>query len=100
MGISLLPIGPCRSISRFPTKPCLSSTFIMESVPFIKGSKKNSGDVDSHSHEHSHSHASNGNEHGHTHEIMEHAGKFGERDLPNFAHRNWNERAFTVGIGG
>ncbi|WFD42420.1 hypothetical protein MPSI1_001064 [Malassezia psittaci] len=72
----------------------------MSSVPFIKGSRNESGDVHSHSHEHSHSHASHGNEHGHTHEIMEHAGKFGERDLPNFTHRNWNERAFTIGIGG
>ena len=46
-------------------------------------------------HEHGHSH-----EHGHTHEIMEHPGRFGERDLPNYAARHWNERAFTVGIGG
>ncbi|WFC93845.1 hypothetical protein MBRA1_000469 [Malassezia brasiliensis] len=29
---------------------------------------------------------------------MEHPGKFGERDLPNFAHRNWNERAFTTAL--
>ena len=31
---------------------------------------------------------------------MDHPGKFGERDVPNYASRNWNERAFTVGIGG
>lgn len=53
--------------------------------------------ADGHSHSHSHSHAQ---EHGHTHEQMEHAGKFAERDLPNYEGRNWNERAFTVGIGG
>ena len=46
-------------------------------------------------HSHGHSH-----EHGHTHEVMDHPGKFGERDLPNYASRNWTERAFTVGIGG
>lgn len=62
---------------------------------------------DSHSHSHagagSHSHSHGGSsavEHGHTHEIMDHPGKFGERDVPNYASRNWNERAFTVGIGG
>lgn len=53
------------------------------------------------SHSHSHSHGgSSAVEHGHTHEIMDHPGKFGERDVPNYASRNWNERAFTVGIGG
>lgn len=53
----------------------------------------------SHSHEHSHS-AAPGGDHGHTHEIMDHPGKFGERDLPDFSRRNWEERAFTVGHGG
>lgn len=48
-------------------------------------------------HSHSHDHAV---EHGHTHEAMEHAGKFAERDVPDFTGRKWNERAFTVGIGG
>lgn len=28
------------------------------------------------------------------------AGKFGERDLPDFSQRNWKDRAFTIGIGG
>lgn len=52
---------------------------------------------------HSHSHGGGGGgggEHGHTHEIMESAGKFADRDVPNFSSRNWQERAFTVGIGG
>lgn len=68
-----------------------------------------------HSHDHSHAHdhhstpiSNNTNsglsqaaiEHGHAHEIMEHAGKFTERDLPDYSMRNWEERAFTIGIGG
>ncbi|KAG9008748.1 hypothetical protein FRB94_012972 [Tulasnella sp. JGI-2019a] len=39
-------------------------------------------------------------DHGHTHEHLEHAGKFAERDLPDYSARNWKERAFTIGIGG
>jgi len=39
-------------------------------------------------------------EHGHTHEHLEHAGKFAERDMPDYSSRNWDERAFTIGIGG
>jgi len=40
------------------------------------------------------------NEHGHTHEHLDHAGKFAERDLPDYSSRNFEERGFTVGIGG
>ncbi|KAG0704791.1 P-loop containing nucleoside triphosphate hydrolase protein [Suillus ampliporus] len=39
-------------------------------------------------------------EHGHTHEHLEHPGKFSERDLPDYSLRNFQERGFTVGIGG
>lgn len=39
-------------------------------------------------------------EHGHSHEHLEHAGKFAERDMPDYTGRDWTERAFTVGIGG
>ncbi|KAK4047436.1 hypothetical protein OIO90_006181 [Microbotryomycetes sp. JL221] len=44
-------------------------------------------------------------QHGHDHSAMEHVGKwspckFAERDMPDFSNRNWNERAFTIGIGG
>ncbi|RXK41679.1 urease accessory protein UreG [Tremella mesenterica] len=39
-------------------------------------------------------------EHGHTHEHLEHAGKFSERDMPDYSGRDWKERAFTIGIGG
>lgn len=50
--------------------------------------------------QHGHSHGGPGQEHGHTHELMDHPGKFSERDVANFAQRDWEERAFTVGIGG
>ncbi|EJU03156.1 urease accessory protein UreG [Dacryopinax primogenitus] len=39
-------------------------------------------------------------EHGHTHEHLEHAGKFGDRVLPDYNHRDFKERGFTIGIGG
>ncbi|KAI0035325.1 urease accessory protein UreG [Vararia minispora EC-137] len=56
----------------------------------------------SHSHEggalHSHDHGLG--EHGHTHEILDHPGKFSERDMPDYSSRNFEERGFTVGIGG
>lgn len=55
---------------------------------------------DEHSHDHSHEHSHAEDAHGHTHELMEHPGKFAERDLPDHSGRNWKERAFTVGIGG
>ncbi|KAG9046777.1 hypothetical protein FS837_003649 [Tulasnella sp. UAMH 9824] len=63
-----------------------------------------------HTHSHdgvSHSHSHEGGpgtytplEHGHTHEHLEHAGKFAERDMPDYSNRNWEERGFTIGIGG
>jgi urease accessory protein len=43
---------------------------------------------------HSHDHGP----HGHTHEHLNHAGHFHERDLP--LDRDFNQRAFTVGVGG
>jgi urease accessory protein len=62
----------------------------------------------SHSHDggasHTHGHGEHGawtpDEHGHTHEHLENAGKFSERDLPDYSGRDWSERAFTIGIGG
>lgn len=71
-------------------------------------SHDHSHDHASHDHDHSHSHshsaggesAFNALEHGHTHEHLEHAGKFAERDLPDYSNRNFKERAFTIGIGG
>lgn len=49
----------------------------------------------SHGHDHAHAHAHGS---GHTHEPMEHAGYFHERDQP--IARDFHERAFTVGVGG
>lgn len=68
-------------------------------------SHDHSHDPASHDHDHSHSHshsagAFNAIEHGHTHEHLDHAGKFAERDLPDYSNRNFKERAFTIGIGG
>ncbi|EPQ27687.1 uncharacterized protein PFL1_04825 [Pseudozyma flocculosa PF-1] len=51
-------------------------------------------------HDHGHSHGSSAQEHGHTHDVMDHPGRFNDRDVPNYEGRNWNERAFTIGIGG
>lgn len=48
--------------------------------------------------EHSHSHGLG--EHGHSHDQLDHPGKFAERDLPDYTSRNFEERGFTVGIGG
>ncbi|KAI9774181.1 MAG: hypothetical protein M1839_001883 [Geoglossum umbratile] len=43
-----------------------------------------------------HSHA----DHGHTHEILDGPGSYIGREMPIIEGRDWNERAFTVGIGG
>lgn len=50
------------------------------------------GDVVPHTHDHG--------DHGHTHEHLDHPGKFSERDLPDYSLRNFQERGFTIGIGG
>lgn len=47
-----------------------------------------------------HSHAHGPGEHGHTHDHLDHPGRFKERDMPEYASRNFEERGFTVGIGG
>lgn len=55
----------------------------------------------SHSHSHdgaSHSHAAA--DHGHTHEILDGPGSFLGREMPIIEGRDWEERAFTIGIGG
>ena len=53
----------------------------------------------SHSHsDHTHSHNHPHGPHDHTHEPMDHPGHYHERDMP--LHRDFTERAFTVGIGG
>lgn len=40
------------------------------------------------------------NEHGHSHEILDGPGSFLGREMPIIEGRDWNERAFTIGIGG
>jgi urease accessory protein len=61
----------------------------------------------SHSHDHQHSHEGHashshaaGGDHGHTHEILDGPGSFLGREMPIVEGRNFEERAFTVGIGG
>lgn len=39
-------------------------------------------------------------DHGHTHEILDGPGSYLGREMPVIEGRDWNERAFTVGIGG
>ena len=54
----------------------------------------------SHTHDgitHSHD---NGGDHGHSHEILDGPGSYVGREMPIVEGRDWNERAFTVGIGG
>jgi len=45
-----------------------------------------------HTHEHS--------DHGHTHEHLDNPGKYAEREMPDFRSRDFEERGFTIGIGG
>ena len=52
---------------------------------------KNLRPIDHHDHGHPH-------EHGHSHEHLEHPGHYHLREQP--VHRDFSERAFTVGIGG
>ncbi|KAF1808550.1 urease accessory protein UreG [Eremomyces bilateralis CBS 781.70] len=54
-----------------------------------------------HSHDgttHSHSHAAA--DHGHTHEILDGPGSYLGREMPLIEGRNWDDRAYTIGIGG
>merc|ERR1712072_1031098 len=52
-----------------------------------------------HSHD-GHSHAHPGGDHGHTHEILDGPGSYMGREMPIIEGRDWQDRAFTVGIGG
>ncbi|PKS09678.1 hypothetical protein jhhlp_004298 [Lomentospora prolificans] len=58
----------------------------------------------SHDHEHGHGHSHDlkfsAAEHGHSHEILDGPGSYLAREMPIIEGRDWNERAFTVGIGG
>ncbi|WWD08329.1 urease accessory protein UreG [Kwoniella europaea PYCC6329] len=71
-------------------------------VSFVS-SANDASPLHSHDHGNGHSHTHDGwtpDEHGHTHEHLEHAGKFSERDMPDYSGRDWEERGFTIGIGG
>ncbi|KAI0709672.1 urease accessory protein UreG [Cerioporus squamosus] len=73
-----------------------------ETVQFFNNLAGSSGTADAHTHSHDggHTHSHGPNEHGHNHEHLDHPGQFAERDLPDYSSRNFEERGFTVGIGG
>ncbi|KAK7189276.1 hypothetical protein DPSP01_003399 [Paraphaeosphaeria sporulosa] len=55
------------------------------------------------SHAHSHdgaSHSHGAPDHGHTHEILDGPGSFLGREMPIIEGRDWQDRSFTIGIGG
>ncbi|KAH6870248.1 hypothetical protein J4E91_009468 [Alternaria rosae] len=57
----------------------------------------------SHGHSHegaSHSHSHEAADHGHTHEILDGPGSYLGRELPIIEGRDWEDRSFTIGIGG
>ncbi|EMD39711.1 hypothetical protein CERSUDRAFT_150373 [Gelatoporia subvermispora B] len=73
-----------------------------ETVQFINNLSSSAAQA-AHTHTHEHddqTHSHGLGEHGHTHEHLDHAGKFSERDLPDYGSRNFEERGFTIGIGG
>lgn len=73
-----------------------------ENVQFINSLSSSVANQAPHTHSHdggpSHSHEHG--EHGHTHEHLDNPGKYSERDMPDYSARNFEERGFTVGIGG
>ncbi|KAI0917492.1 hypothetical protein AcW1_007320 [Taiwanofungus camphoratus] len=74
-----------------------------ETVQFINNLSASVVGQPSHTHSHElggHSHSHDPGEHGHTHEHLDNPGKYAERDMPNYGSRNWEERGFTIGIGG
>ncbi|KAI0822330.1 CobW/HypB/UreG, nucleotide-binding domain-containing protein [Trametes gibbosa] len=73
-----------------------------DTVQFINNLTGATGALGGHTHSHGDgpSHTHGADEHGHTHEHLDHPGKYAERDMPNYTSRNFEERGFTVGIGG
>ncbi|KAK3314933.1 CobW/HypB/UreG, nucleotide-binding domain-containing protein [Apodospora peruviana] len=51
-------------------------------------------------HSHSHDHDAAAIEHGHSHEILDGPGSYLGREMPIIEGRVWEDRAFTIGIGG
>lgn len=71
--------------------------------PILLNADKPSGyisNIMSHSHDHGHDHSHAAADHGHTHEILTGPGSYLAREPPIVEGRKWEERAFTVGIGG
>jgi len=69
----------------------------MTVVPFFNNLSSDTSSTHPTGATHSHDH---GGEHGHTHEHLDHAGKYSDRDMPDYSSRNFDERGFTIGIGG
>jgi len=70
----------------------------MSTVQFINN-LSSSAPPPTHTHDrgdHGHTHG----DHGHTHEHLDNPGKYAEREMPKTHSRNFEERGFTVGIGG
>lgn len=67
----------------------------------IIGNLEMTTEVHSHDGLGQHSHAGfNAAEHGHSHEILDGPGSYIGREMPLIEGRDWNDRAFTIGIGG
>lgn len=75
----------------------LKEPLLTSVLPHAHSHDHGSGPAHSHSHQDT---AFSVLEHGHTHEHLEHAGKFAERELPDWSGRDFKERGFTIGIGG
>lgn len=71
-----------------------------ERVPFIVAKPVSSDSHASSSHGHGHQPRGHqhGGDHGHTHDVLDHPGKFFDREVVK--KRDFKERAFTIGIGG
>ena len=99
--IHLLPLLPLSPMLTFLAHINNSSTFsCAQYSPSLTDTNM------AHSHDgvlHSHSHGEgpvNASEHGHSHEILDGPGSYTLREMPLSEDRDWDDRAFTIGIGG
>ncbi|KAF5381222.1 hypothetical protein D9757_007847 [Collybiopsis confluens] len=101
--MSRVKILPYLLIYGYLSNLCLIRILTMN-VPFINNLSSASSAHAEHTHTHNFdggtSHTHGLEDHGHTHEHLDHAGKFAERDLPDYSKRGFEERGFTIGIGG
>lgn len=67
--------------------------------PTIQTSKQSQPKPNKMSHTHD-DHSHDFHDHGHSHEVLDGPGSYLAREPPIIDDRDWNERAFTVGIGG